>query len=78
MIFLEIGARLYTIFQPFQFEPEQRKKQVVIRAMRKKINIFKLQQSIYCKIGNIIKSVGANAGIAKTKQEKSIVFVVER
>ena len=51
---------------------------MVVRARRKKINIFKLQLPIYYKIGNIIKSVGANAGIAKTKQEKSIVFVVER
>ena len=49
-----------------------------MRAMRKKINIFKLKLPIYYKIGNIIKSVGTIAGIAKAKQEKSIVFVVER
>ena len=36
-----------TIFQPFQFEPEQKKKRVVMRAMRKKLNIFTLQLPIY-------------------------------
>ena len=30
-----------TIFQPFQFEPEQ-KKRVVMRAMRKRLNMFML------------------------------------
>ena len=35
------------IFQPFQFGPEQKKKCVVMRAMRKKLNIFMLQLSIY-------------------------------
>ena len=35
-----------TILQPFQFEPEQ-KNRVVMRAMRKKLNIFKLPLSIY-------------------------------
>ena len=34
-----------TIFQPFQFE--QLKKRVVMRAMRKKRNIFTLQLPIY-------------------------------
>ena len=34
-----------TIFQPFQFE--QQKKRVVMRAMRKKRNIFTLQLPIY-------------------------------
>ena len=35
------------IFQPFQFEPKQKKKRVVMRAMRKKLNIFTLQLPIY-------------------------------
>ena len=34
------------IFQPFQFEPEQ-KKGVVMRAMRKKLNIFTNQLLVY-------------------------------
>ena len=38
------------------------KKRLVMRAMRKKLNIFRL----------------ANADIAKTKREKQILFVVER
>ena len=42
-----------TIFQLFQFEPEQ-KKRVVMRAFRKKLDIFTLQLSIYCiLIGNL-------------------------
>ena len=36
-----------TIFQPFQFEPEHNKNRVVMRAMRKKLNIFTLQLPIY-------------------------------
>ena len=36
----------FTILQPFQFEPEQ-KICVVMRATRKKQNIFKLQLPIY-------------------------------
>ena len=36
----------FTILQSFQFEPEQ-KKRVVMRAMRKKLNIFALQLPIY-------------------------------
>ena len=36
-----------TILQPFQFEPEQKKKHVVMRAMRKKLNIFTLHLPIY-------------------------------
>ena len=35
-----------TIFRPFAFEPEQ-KKRVVMRAMRKKLNIFTLQLPVY-------------------------------
>ena len=35
-----------TIFQPFQFEPEQ-KKIVVMRTLRKKRNIFTLQLQFY-------------------------------
>ena len=35
-----------TILQPFQFEPGQ-KKLVLMRAMRKKLNIFTLQLPIY-------------------------------
>ena len=36
-----------TILQSFQFEPEQKKKRVVIRAMTKKLNIFTLKLQIY-------------------------------
>ena len=36
-----------TILQPFQFEPEQKRERVVMGAMRKKLNIFTLQLSIY-------------------------------
>ena len=35
-----------TILHPFHFEPEQ-KKRVVLRAIRKKLNIFTLQLPIY-------------------------------
>ena len=35
-----------TILQPFQFEPEQ-KKRMVMRTMRKKLNIFTLQLPTY-------------------------------
>ena len=55
-----------TIFNHFSLSLN-RKKRVEMRAMRKKQNIFTLQLSIV-----------ANAGIAKTKREKQIVFVVER
>ena len=36
-----------TILQPFQFESEQKKKCVVIKAMRKKLSIFMFQLPIY-------------------------------
>ena len=32
-----------TILQPFQFEPEQKKKHAVMRAMREKLNMFTLR-----------------------------------
>ena len=54
-----------------------RKKRVVMRVMRKKLNIFTLQLTIYCILEQKI-SIGANAGISKTKREKQIVFLVER
>ena len=47
-----------TILQPFQLEPEQ-KKRVVMRAMRKKLNIFTLQLPIYYMLEQEI-SIGAN------------------
>ena len=54
-----------------------RKKRVVIRAMRKKLNIFTLQLPIYYMLEYKV-SIGVNAGITKTKREKYIVFVLER
>ena len=45
----------------------KRKKLVIIRAMRKKLNIFTFQLPIYW-MQEI--SIDTNAGIAKTKQEK--------
>ena len=51
-----------TILQPFQFEPEK-KNCVVMRAMRKKLNIFTLQLSIYYKLKQEI-SIGTNVDIA--------------
>ena len=44
---------------------------------RKKQNTDKLQQRIYQILG-LEMWIGANVGIAKEKQEKKIVFVVER
>ena len=35
------------ILQPFQFEPDQKKIRVVIRAMRKKLKVFTLKTPIY-------------------------------
>ena len=35
------------ILQPFQFEPDQKKIRVVIRAMRKKLKVFTLKMPIY-------------------------------
>ena len=57
-----------TIFQPFQFEPEQ-KKNMVMRAMRKKLNIFTLQLAIYYLLEQEI-SIAVNADIAETKRGK--------
>ena len=48
-----------------------------MRVMRKKLNIFTLQLSIYYILGKAI-SIGANADIVKSKREKEIGFVVER
>ena len=48
-----------------------------MRVMRKKLNIFTLQLSIYYILGKVI-SIGANADIVKSKREKEIGFVVER
>ena len=45
--------------------------------MRKKLNLFMLQLPIYYILEQKC-STGANANIAKTKQEKYIAFVVER
>ena len=56
-----------TILQSFQFEPEQ-KKCMVMRAMTKKLNIFMLQLRIYDILDYKIPT-GANADIAKTKQD---------
>ena len=39
-----------TILQPFQFEKKTWKKRVVMRAMRKKLNIFTLQLLTYYKL----------------------------
>ena len=39
-----------TILPPFQFEPEQ-KIRVVMRAMRKKLNMITLQVPSYCVLG---------------------------
>ena len=47
------------IFHSFQFEPEQ-KKRVVMRAMRKKLDILTLQLPIYYVLEQEI-STGANA-----------------
>ena len=57
-----------TILQPFQFEPEQ-KTCVVMRTMRKKLNIFTHQLLIYYILEWEI-SIGANVDISKTKLEK--------
>ena len=57
-----------TFFQPIQFEPEQ-KISVVMKAMRKKLNILTLQLPIYYILEEEISS-GANADITKTKWEK--------
>ena len=46
-----------------------RKKRVVMRAMRKKLNIFMLQLPIYYILEQEI-SIGANVDIVKTKREK--------
>ena len=46
-----------------------RKKRMVMRAMRKKLNIFTFQLPIYYILEQEI-SIGANANIAKTKQMK--------
>ena len=56
----------FAIFQPFQFEPKQKKKRVVMRAMRKKLNIFTLQLPIYYILEQEI-STGTNTDISKTK-----------
>ena len=63
-----------TILQPFLFERvvnrnRKRKKRVVTRDMTKKLNIFTLQLPIYYILEYEI-SIGANADIATTKQEK--------
>ena len=64
------------LFQSFQFEPEQ-KTCVVMKAMRKKLNIFMFQLSIYYILEQEIL-IGANVDIAKTMKEKQIVFVIDR
>ena len=48
-----------------------------METMRKKQNTDKLQQPIYQILG-VEMWIGANVGIAKKKQEKKIVSVVER
>ena len=53
-----------------------RKKCVVMRPMRKKLNIFTLQ--VLEKKSCVEILIGANADIAKIKREKWIVFVVVR
>ena len=53
-----------------------RKKRVVMRALRKKLYIFTLQLQIYYILEQDI-SIDANADISKTKQEKQIAFVVQ-
>ena len=57
-----------TILQAFQFEPEQMTF-VVMRAMRKKLNISTLQLPIYYLLELEIL-IGANADIGKTRREK--------
>ena len=52
-----------------------RKKRVVMRVMRKKLNIFTLQLPIYYILEKEI-SISVNTDIAKTKREKKIVFAV--
>ena len=58
-----------TILEPFQFDNEQKK--LVMKTMRKKLNICMLQLSIYCILEYEIL-ISANADIAKTKREKLI------
>ena len=48
-----------------------------MRAMRKKLSLFTLQLPIYY-ILELEISIDANAGIAKAKPKKWIVFVVEK
>ena len=65
-----------TILQLFQLEPEQ-KICVLMRAMRKKLNIFKLQLVIFYILGQGI-FISAIAYIAKMKLEKQIVFIADK
>ena len=65
-----------TIFQPFQFEPEQ-KKTCRNESHEKETKHITLQLLIYYILEQEF-SIGANMGIAKTKGEKQTVFVIER
>ena len=56
------------IFQPFQFEPEQ-KKMCGNESHEKETEHFTLQLPIYYMLEQVI-SIGASADIAKTKPEK--------
>ena len=80
MIVFKVSVTMKTFVPPFfnHFSLSvNREKRVVMRAMRKKLNIFTLQLPIYYILEWEI-SISVNAGIAKTNREKQIVFVTER
>ena len=80
VVLKKIQVTKKTFFPPFfdHFSLRlSRKKRVIMRAMRKKLSLFTLQLPIYY-ILELEISIDANAGIAKGKPKKWIVFVVEK